>query len=58
LANLGQMFWSLKVISRAVPELDCEWAHVEHVMSNLRIYSVALADSIRSARWENGAHAT
>jgi thiamine kinase-like enzyme len=53
LANLGQMFWSLKVISRAVPEFDYEWAHIEHVMYNFRIYEAALADSIRLARWEN-----
>jgi thiamine kinase-like enzyme len=53
LANLGQMFWSLKVISRGVPEFDYEWAQVEHIMNNFKIYETALADSIRSARWDN-----
>jgi hypothetical protein len=51
LPNLGQMFWSLKVISRAVPEFDCEWAQTEQVMYNFRIYETTLADSMRSARW-------
>lgn len=53
LANLGQMFWSIKVIRRALPEFDCAWAQIEHLMYNLRIYETTLADSIRSARWGN-----
>ena len=53
LANLGQMFWSIKVIRRALPEFDYDWAQIEHVMYNLRIYETTLADSTRAARWGN-----
>jgi hypothetical protein len=51
LANLGQMFWSLKVISRCVPEFDYEGAHLESIVSNFNIYKTVLANSIRSAKW-------
>ncbi len=51
LANLGQMFWSLKVISRSIPEFDHERTHVETLMGNYRIYASVLAKSIRSATW-------
>ena len=53
LANLGQLFWSLKVISRSIPEFNYERAQIEYVMDNFRIYEATLADSIRSARWGN-----
>jgi thiamine kinase-like enzyme len=53
LAKLGQMFWSLKVISLGVSEFDYEGTHIEHVMYNFRIYASVLANTIRSARWEN-----
>ena len=53
LANLGQMFWSLKVISRCVPEFDYKRAHIEHVIYNFSVYESVLANTIRSARWEN-----
>jgi len=51
LANLGQLFWSLKVISRCLPEFDYNQACLEHVMYNYRIYGAVLADSIQEARW-------
>jgi hypothetical protein len=51
LANLGQMFWSLKVISRCVPQFDYEGAHIESIVSDFNLYGTVLADSIRSARW-------
>jgi hypothetical protein len=51
LANLGQMFWSLKVISRSVPAFDYEGAHIESIVSNFNIYKSVLANSIRSAKW-------
>ena len=49
LANLGQLFWALKVISRGIPEFDCDWARPEDVTGNLRIYEAALARSMCSA---------
>jgi hypothetical protein len=53
LANLGQMFWSLKVISRGVPEFDYPEAHLESIINKLSVYKSVLANTIRSARWEN-----
>lgn len=53
LANLGQMFWSLKVISRGVPEFDQEGAHVETIINKFDVYKSVLAKSIRKARWES-----
>jgi hypothetical protein len=53
LANLGQMFWSLKVISRSIPEFDYQGAHIESIIDKFGVYESVLADSIRAARWEN-----
>jgi hypothetical protein len=53
LANLGQMFWSLKVISRGIPEFDYEGAHIESIMSKFGVYESVLAHTIRAARWES-----
>ncbi len=53
LANLGQMFWSLKVISLGVEEFDYERAHIESIIYNFRVYASVLANAICSARWEN-----
>ncbi len=53
LANLGQMFWSLKVISLGVSDFDYEWVQIEHTMNNFSIYESVLANAIRSARWES-----
>jgi hypothetical protein len=52
LVNLGQLFWSLKVISRGLPELDYAPEYLEHVMYNFRIYEAILADSVRWAKWQ------
>lgn len=52
LANLGQMFWSLKVISRGVPEFDYPGAHLESIINKFSVYKSVLANTIRSARWE------
>jgi hypothetical protein len=52
LANLGQMFWSLKVISRGVPEFDYPGAHLETIINyKFGVYKSVLANTIRSARW-------
>jgi hypothetical protein len=53
LANLGQMFWSLKVISRGIPDFDYKGAHIESTMNKFGVYKSVLANTIRSARWEN-----
>jgi hypothetical protein len=51
LANLGQLFWALKVISRSVPEFDDERTHRETLINNYRVYASVLANSIRAAKW-------
>ena len=53
LANLGQLFWALKVIDRSVPEFDDERTHRETLINNYRVYASVLANAIRSARWED-----
>jgi hypothetical protein len=53
LANLGQLFWALKVISRSVPEFDDERTHLETLINNYKVYASVLANSIRVARWVN-----
>jgi hypothetical protein len=53
LANLGQMFWALKVISRGVPEFDYPGAHLESIINKFSVYKSVLANTIRSARWED-----
>jgi hypothetical protein len=49
LANLGQLFWALKVINRGLPEFECDWAHPEDVARNLGIYAAALSRALRMA---------
>lgn len=58
LADLGQMFWSLKVISRSIPEFDYEGAHIESIMNKFNVYKSVLATTIRTTRWKKRAHAT
>jgi hypothetical protein len=48
LASVGQLFWSLKVISRSIPELTSEWRRPEHVLAKLEIYERTLARSLRA----------
>jgi thiamine kinase-like enzyme len=43
LANLGRLFWSLKVISRAVVEFETHWADPTQTDANLRLYALDLA---------------
>jgi aminoglycoside phosphotransferase (APT) family kinase protein len=56
LAELGQLFWALKVIRRALPELACEWARPEDVLADLAVYEAALARSVGALRAGGGAH--
>jgi hypothetical protein len=53
LANLGQMFWSLQVISRGIPDFDDPKAHLGSLINNFSVYKSVLANTIRSARWED-----
>ncbi|HZD56578.1 MAG TPA: aminoglycoside phosphotransferase family protein [Anaerolineales bacterium] len=53
LANLGQLFWSLKVISRGIPEFDHHGAHIESIMDKFNVYRSVLANAIRAVKWEN-----
>ena len=46
LANLGQIFWGLKVIRRGLEEFDHDWHSHELVLDNLKIYESALARSV------------
>jgi hypothetical protein len=52
LTNLGQLFWALKVISRGTEGLEPESNYLEEAMYNMRVYAAVLADTIRSARWD------
>jgi len=52
LANIGQLFWSLKVISKSLSEFDFEDAHIETLVDKFRVYEVVLANTIRSASWK------
>jgi hypothetical protein len=49
LANLGQLFWALKVIDRGLREFECDWARAEDVVRNLGIYAAALGRALRVA---------
>ena len=52
LANLGKMFWCLKVISRGVLQFDQKWATFEDLLNDFSIYAAVLAETIRSANWD------
>ena len=47
LANLGKMFWALKVICRGIPEFDQKRGNIEYLISNFEIYASVLDESIR-----------
>jgi hypothetical protein len=51
LANLGQLFWALKVIRRGLEDFGFAWRGHELVLDNLRIYEALLARSLRRAGW-------
>ena len=42
LANLGRMFWALKVISRTLDEFETDWADPAHTAANLHLYAIEL----------------
>jgi len=53
LANLGQIFWSLKVISLSVPEFDDKRTYLEGLLYNFSVYASVLATAIQAATWAN-----
>jgi hypothetical protein len=53
LANLGKMFWALKVISLVLPEFDQKWTTIENLINDFRVYASVLAESIQLARWDS-----
>lgn len=46
LALIGQLFWSLKVVSRGLPEFSCDWKSWEEVLADMCIYEHALTRSV------------
>ena len=53
LANLGQIFWSLKVISKSLPEFDARDTYLEGLFYNYHVYASVLRNAIRAFEWEN-----
>lgn len=53
LANLGQLFWSLKVISISLPEFNDREAYLEGLLHNYGVYASVLNSAIRAADWIN-----
>ena len=51
LANLGQLFWALKVIRRGLEEFEFSWHSHEFILNNLRIYEAVLTRSLERAGW-------
>ena len=51
LANLGQMFWALKVISRGLPEFAVGDTHVDSLAEHFAVYRTVLGGTIRGADW-------
>lgn len=51
LGHLGQLFWSLDVISWAVPEFTYEWVSQEQLMTDINIYSKVLNNATKATGW-------
>lgn len=49
LAHIGQLFWALKVISRGLPEFDCDWKSPRDILADMHIYERALSRSVDAA---------
>lgn len=49
LAQIGQLFWALKVIDKSLPDFDYP---APNVVSNFRLYARALASSMEATSWE------
>jgi hypothetical protein len=53
LANLGQIFWSLKVISKGIPEFEDKETYLEGLLYNFSVYASVLDTAIQAANWAN-----
>jgi thiamine kinase-like enzyme len=53
LANLGQIFWSLKVISKSLPEFDAKGTYLDGLYYNYQVYATVLSNAIRVSEWVN-----
>lgn len=53
LANLGQIFWALKVISKSLPEFDDKKTFLEGLLYNYNVYASVLDSAIRAINWTN-----
>lgn len=51
LGHLGRLFWSLDVISWAIPEFTYTWVTREKLIANLRIYEKVLSNAVRATGW-------
>jgi thiamine kinase-like enzyme len=53
LANLGQIFWSLKVISLSIQEFDERYPYLEGLLQNFSIYASVLAAALQALKLVN-----
>ena len=53
LANLGQIFWALKVISKGLPEFDDKETYLEGLLFNYSVYASVLDSAIKAVNWTN-----
>jgi thiamine kinase-like enzyme len=51
LANLGKIFWSLKVISKSLPEFNDKQTHFEGLLYNYRVYESVLNSTLHNSHW-------
>ena len=51
LANIGQIFWSLKVISKSIPEFDDKETYLEGLLYNYNVYASVLTAAIQAVKW-------
>lgn len=53
LANLGQIFWALKVISKGLPEFDDKDTYLEGLLFDFGVYASVLDTAIQAVNWTN-----
>jgi thiamine kinase-like enzyme len=53
LANLGQLFWSLKVICKSIPDFNHRETYLDGLLYNYNIYASVLNATIQTATWIN-----
>jgi thiamine kinase-like enzyme len=53
LANLGQIFWALKVISKGLPEFNDKKTYLEGLLFDFGVYASVLDTAINAGNWTN-----